>query len=98
MNQAVTIESCIGHDAYGAPTFGPAVTYRGRICSQQRNVQTDRGEETVSGTTIYLDTRAAIDVNDRVTLPTGYSPQKPRILKVHRVEGARGTHHVVLYC
>lgn len=98
MNQTITIESCVGNDGYGSPTYGPPVSYRGRVVSQTRRLTSDRGMEVVSGTAIYLDTKSVILVKDRVTLPEGYDPRQPLILKVHRVEGARGIHHTVLYC
>lgn len=96
--QTVTVESFTGSDGYGAPIFGPPVAYRGRVVAQTRSLTTDKGLEIVSATTVYMDAKSVILVKDRITLPEGFDPRQPPILKVHRVEGSRGIHHTVVYC
>ena len=96
--QVITVESCTGNDGYGAPQFGPPVAYRGRVVAQTRSLTTDRGLEVVSMTTVYLAAQSVVLAKDRITLPEGFDPRQPQILKVHRVEGSRGIHHTVVYC
>jgi hypothetical protein len=98
MTQGITIEPYSGVNGYGAPTFGSAKKYRGRVVLQTRRISDDRGTELVSNVVVYLDTKEAISTLDRITLPSGYSPGQPRIIRVHQPMDRRGAHHTALYC
>jgi hypothetical protein len=98
MTQEITVERYAGVNAYGAPTFSPAKKYRGRVILQTRRIPDDRGDEVVSIVTVYLDTRDYIGTMDRVTLPTGFSPGQPKIIKVSQPMDRRSVHHTALYC
>lgn len=98
MDQIVTIESYLGPDSYGAPRFGPPVRFQARISNQVRQIPSDRGEETISNVTVYLNSPCNIELGDRVTLPIGYAPNQPKIQRISKGSDSRGFQHVFLYC
>ena len=97
-NQRISVESFLGSDSYGAPQFGPAVTYWGRVSLQNRSIKEASGNEVVSNMIVYLDTNRSITLKDRVTLPAGYEPQQPPIQRIYRAQNGKGPHHIELYC
>lgn len=96
--QTITVETWTGNDGYGAPTFGPPVAYRGRVVAQTKRLTNAQGEEIVSNSTVYLDSRGTFSGKDRITLPEGYEPRQPRILGIAPALEATRTHHVKIYC
>jgi hypothetical protein len=97
-NQRVSIESCLSQDAYGNPIYGSAVEYWARVVAQNRVVRSVRGEEVVSNVTVYVNSTSTFSVNDRITLPSGYSPQCPQIIRVSKPRGESSPHHTAIYC
>jgi UDP-N-acetylglucosamine enolpyruvyl transferase len=71
MKQRVSVEALTGRDAYGAPTYGTAVTYGARVVGRRRSVLNAAGEEVVSSQTVYLASGDNVLPTARVTLSTG---------------------------
>lgn len=98
MNQFITIEPFAGVDGYGAPTFSATQSLRGRVANKITRVKDDKGDDITSSVLIYLDSKSSFTVNDRITLPSGFSPSQPKILKVYQPRDRRGIHHTEIYC
>jgi hypothetical protein len=92
----VTVEPFVSLDQYGAKTYGAAVTRRARVQGKTRMVRTMTGEESVSHITVYL-APGTIGVQDRITLPSPFTPTQPDILDVQYVSDDAGQHHTVVY-
>lgn len=73
MPSSISIRPLTGYSGT-APTYGTAVTYQGRISMRARNIIGRDGQTVVSRGRAWLDTVAAITVNDLVTLPDGSQP------------------------
>lgn len=103
MSSAVSVQARTGHDGYGKPTYGSAVSYRAHLARRPRLVRTESGEEVVSALQVYLEAEQAISPTARITLSTGdvgstseQALHPPLIAVTHRFDQA-GPHHVVLY-
>ena len=91
-NEAVTVEPAVGGtlSGYGDRTYGAAKTVMCRIEQRARNVVDRTGKETVSMTLLivrpfYTDgSGVALTADDRITLPSGYSPSQPPIIDLRR--------------
>jgi hypothetical protein len=92
----VTVEPFTSLDQYGTKTYGAAVTHRARVQGKTRMVRTMNGEEAVSHITVYL-AAGTIGAQDRITLPSPFTPTQPDILDVQRVSDESGQHHSVVY-
>jgi hypothetical protein len=96
--QTVIIEPHAGVDDFGENSFGAAVSHKARIVGKPTVIRTMSGEEKVSGTTIYIGTpNASIKGQDRLTLPSGYTPQQPQILSIARYPDRYGEESVTVY-
>lgn len=93
----VTIAPYSSVNSYGEASYGTAVSYTAYVEGKQRMIRDSQGQERVSSVTVYLATTAALSPKDKLTLPSGWTPQTPAILAVQRVADDRGDHHVVLY-
>lgn len=93
---SVTIEPFSGLDQYGAKTYGAGITYQARVQGKVRMVKTLTGEEKVSMVTVYL-AAGTVGAQDRITLPSPFSPTQPDILDVQHVSDENGQHHTVVY-
>lgn len=91
----ISVEPYTGIDAYGAYTYGAAVTYKARIQGKNQLVMTQTREEAVSHITIHVGT-VAIGPKDRITLPSPFEPTVPNILDVQHVSDETGQHHSVV--
>ena len=98
MADRVPIAPRAGRDLFQNPTYGAAVEHPARVVGKVTRVKTQNGEEKVSTVTVYVDTVAAISLEDQLTLPGGWLPRTPQILKVQPVENEDGPDHTVLYC
>ncbi len=92
---SITVEPFASVDAYGAYSYGAAVTHRARIEGKNQIIMTKEGEERVSRVTIYV--AATIGPQDRVTLPLPFLPSQPNIMDVRLVSDESGFHHSVVY-
>lgn len=97
MPASITVEPYAAQDEYGTESYGAAVTYKAHIQGKTIKKISFSGEERVSNFQCYLNTATAISPRDRVTLPSGYSPQQPPIIAVGRHMDENGAHHVVLF-
>lgn len=96
MPHQISIEPYTGVDAWGAYTYGAAQTYRARVQGRTRVVTNVRGEEVVSKITVYVAATGGITAQDRLTLPSPWSPTQPPILDVQYVSNDVGHHHMVI--
>jgi hypothetical protein len=95
--QTVTIAPWTGQDTYGEATYGAAVSYAARVEGKMQMIRDAVGAERVSAVTVYLATTASISPKDKLTLPSGWTPQTPALLAVQRHADESGDHHTVLY-
>ena len=74
LTETVSHQSYVGQDAYGKPTYGPAVERPALI--QYRVTTGGQGQqaERVSTTIIYCDADFVLSVRDRLVLPDGSAP------------------------
>lgn len=97
MPHSVGIEPCGATDAWGNRTYGALVSCRARIQNKRRKVINLQGNEVISETTLYLDTTVNIDINARVTMPSGYLPTHPEIIAGKLEDDEAGAYCMVLY-
>jgi hypothetical protein len=94
----ITLEPYSGQDGYAKPSYGTAKTYKARIERTRTMIRAADGHEEVSERRIFLDTTdTTITTKDRITLPTAFTPTKPKIIDVQVVSDHKGVHHVVLF-
>ena len=63
-----------GQDAYGKPTYGPAVARLASIEYRLKTQNQPQGAERVSFTIVYFDATFPLSSRDKLTLPDGTSP------------------------
>lgn len=100
MPHTVKIEPLRSVDAWGKPTYhGPPSggAYQALVVHRVRKVLDFKGVEAVSNVTVYTNTVDLIEHTARLTLPSGYVPQQPRIVRVERQADEYGLHHTVIY-
>lgn len=97
MLQSVSIRAHMGRDLHGNPQYADPVVYRARVEGRVRRIMSTQGEERVSTTTIVLLNSTGIDPRSEVTLPEGFTPQKPPILAKSRVIDDLGRITEMLY-
>lgn len=99
MPYTVTIEPWVSYDAWGAATYGTAVSYTARIEHRRGQVLNLSGEMVTSTLRVFLATETDIDPASRLTLPTGWTPSQPKILQTARLTDENGLYGcTVLYC
>jgi hypothetical protein len=74
----------VGHDAYGAPQYGPPFTRPARVEYSTTVVTNAQGQERTSTTLLILNGDIPITARDKLTLPDGTAPaiqeiQAPRM-------------------
>lgn len=74
LTETVTIAPYTGHNAYGVPTYGAAVSYPARIQREFQTLSTNVGPQLVEETRLFLDGNAVVDERSRITLPDGAAP------------------------
>jgi hypothetical protein len=79
MRDVIQWQQLSGYDGHGQPSFGTITEIKCRIVDKERLIRTLDGQEVVSKTTIYCDSDHGVDVNDRITLPSGEQPIMLRI-------------------
>lgn len=80
----------------GQKSWGSDVEYAGFVEQKARVVRDSTGRQVMSSTTVYLATSADVKTDARVTLPSGFTPQQPKIIAVDRPSDEGGDIHVVL--
>ena len=98
MTDIVTIEPFASQDDYGKPTFGAGVAYACRIDgATSKRVSIDGVERSVQAA-VYIPGVPAIGPNDRLTMPAGWAPAQPPILRVAVFTDEAGPHHTEVLC
>ena len=94
MHDPVTIAPWTGTDGYGKPTYGPAVTYQGRIQREFQTLASTTGAQLVEETKVFLDETAVVDERSQVTIEGRIIP----IEGLKQVQDEAGNlDHTVLY-
>jgi hypothetical protein len=92
----IQVEPYSSQDEFGEPSFGTAVTYKGRVEMKNMMMRDEFGQERVASGRIFLNTKTVPSSKDRITLPTGYTPTNPDILAVYPKENTEGIDHVIV--
>ena len=93
MNDIITIEPFASKDAYGTSSFQAGVTYACRVDGSTKvRVSIDGVERSVNAM-IYVPGDPGISPLDRLTMPAGFSPSQPPILRVNLFSDESGAHH-----
>ena len=95
-SSSITLEPLTGRDGYGTATYGAAVTYPARIQTGLHRPITVFGQERTSRGVVYLQGQPTIGPDDRLTLPTAFSPLQPPLLTVDLVSDEAGAYYTRL--
>lgn len=100
MPQTFTMEAKSGtlSTGTGETTFSAGVSCTGLVQQGAKLIKTPDNREVVSSTQVYSNTTTAWTVEDRITLPSGYVPSQPRILRIDRLSDESGLAATVIYC
>lgn len=94
MPHTVTVFGSTTLDKYGRQSFsGAGTSYRCRVIWDQRMVRTTDGREILEAGRAIVYGVAAVDVNDRITIPGGGSPL---VTSVAQIKDEVGDHHTVI--
>lgn len=91
----VTLEAYLTGDAYGTSRYADSVTLPARIEGGPKAIRTAAGVDVISMVRVFLG--VPLTANDRLTLPSGFAPTQPALLRVDLVRDATGFHHAVAY-
>lgn len=104
MIHEIVVEHCTGTSGgYARRLYASASTFKARIEFKSTIVKDQTSRDVVSKTRIFTPTydlngtTAAIGISDRITLPTGFTPQQPPILSVEPHYDHKGPHHYEVY-
>ena len=92
MTATVTLEARTADSEYGKPFFSSPVSYSARVSYKTRWIRKPDGAELLAQGMVWLRSNVAVDVQDRLTLPSG---AQPPILMVERPADMDGStiHH-----
>ena len=93
----ILVEPYTTSNAWGDKSYGTAVNYRGRVTNRMKRIVTAAGIDAVSSTDIVLLTSSGIYTEDRITLPSGFLPRQPPILRVDRIADEEGNLYTKVY-
>ena len=93
----IVVEPFTTNDAWGNKSYGSSVSYRGRVTNKMRRIVTMAGVDAISGTDIVLLTSSGVFTEDRITLPSGFLPRQPPILRVDRIADEEGNLYTKVY-
>lgn len=94
MTDRITVEALLSKDSYGTPSYNSPVTYACRIDGTTKQRVSVEGVERSVNAMIYIPNTPAIGPTDRITMPAGFSPQQPPILRVGVFTDESGPHHL----
>ena len=94
---SVQIAEPLGTNAYGELSYNVNVPYKARITGVVKTVTDINGREKVAMYKVFLKTNKLIDPTSKITLPSGYTPQQPKILSIGSFPDEIGNHHTVLF-
>lgn len=76
MPHTVVVYARASHNSYGEPTYSTSgSTYRARVANKPGMLRNLRGEFTEFFQVAWVASTGTINVNDKVTLPDGTSPE-----------------------
>ena len=100
LTTTVTYQAHASMALSGAQTFSTAsLTVKARIEHETRLVRDNVGNQVVSMGSVFLKPTSTTGstyiptIKDKITLPSGYSPQTPPIINVLRHNDDSGLHH-----
>jgi hypothetical protein len=96
LQDTVLIAPYVGQDAYGAPTYGPAVPTLARIERHFMTQLTTTGAQLVEETVLWVDADAVIDERSKLTLPDGRTVPIEGLKPVQDENGVLDHFHVFL--
>lgn len=94
MPATITVQRLTGRSPSGTPVYGATASYRARINNKIQNIIGRDGQQVVVNGTAWLDTVAAITVNDLVTFPDG---SQPILQAVNRNTDETGDAYTAIY-
>lgn len=103
MIHEIVVEHWSATDAYGRRTYATASTFQARIEFMNRVVKDAQARDVISKTRLFTPmydvdgTTATIGISDRITLPSGFTPQTPPIISVEPHYDHEGPHHFEVY-
>ena len=105
MIHEIVVEHCTGTTGgYATRVYSSASTFKARIEFKSTLVKDASSRDVVSKTRLFTpmydvdgSTSATIAVSDRITLPSGFTPQRPPILSVEPHYDHEGPHHYEVY-
>ena len=98
LTTAITHEPFSGQDGFGMPNFKSGVSYSARVTVIRDGSRDARSVEAVGVSKAWINTTTAFTIQDRVTLPSAFSPTQPPLLSVSVVYDESGPHHTVILC
>lgn len=91
MTQSVSFEPFVSRDAWGNPTYSGTLGFPNcRVKGGPDQVLSSAGQVVTSMVQVWVPTSSGITVNDRMTLPSDFTPQSPPIIRIDRVPDAGG--------
>lgn len=103
MADSVAWRAASGYGAGGSRTLDSAKTVLCRIEQGTRRVRDAHGREVVSQTLLFArpactdGSAFTPSLDDELSLPAEYSPRKPPILRLDRINDEDGVHHWEIY-
>jgi len=93
----VLVESFLGKPTLGVATYGTGVARKARVQGHHTKVRTAEGAERVSSVNVLFAGAFGVQVLDRFTLPSRFTPTQPTPLAVSRATDESGPHHERVY-
>lgn len=87
MTDTVTIEPFSSMSGSQAHSYGAPVSYQAQVLPCTERIINQAGREVTSTASVIIPGRIAVDHRSRITLPAGFSPQKPPIQKIEPMAG-----------
>lgn len=87
-----------GNAVYQSGIWPSGINYQGRARNVSHDVINERGELITAKTEVLLATISGISNEDRMTLPSGFTPNQPPIIRVERISDENGLSHTRIYC
>lgn len=84
-------------DSYGEAAYGSNTNYPAKIDGRQRVIRDVQGRLVNASYTVIFGQYVDVGVKDKITLPSGYTPQTPPILQVAKHTDMDGNHHTTVY-
>jgi len=93
----VLVEPFLGKTTLSSSTYGTVVSHPAKVQGRHTKVRTSDGTEQVSSVNVLFAGVFGVQVRDRFTLPTRFSPTQPTPLAVSRATDENGAHHERVY-